>query len=166
MTPMLDPYISETIRKDFKHKLVEFMQSRLVKAAEIIRKNASTCIFSNLKEQDTVLIYKSDPLVVSSLVEHFNNVNKYFTVIVIDDMAHPEGCTAYSKLKELQNSPEAFDLQIYYAPISALSSIFKRNYSYTKNIKHVLLGCEGILQNGNVQMLNRNFYSNFTFIFF
>lgn len=88
-------HLTEKIRTEIKHNLVEFMQSRLVKAAEIIKKNASTCILSNLKDHDTVLIYKSDPLVLSSLVEYFKNTNKYFTVIVVDDLAHPEGCAAY-----------------------------------------------------------------------
>ena len=49
-------HLTDKIRKEVKHKLVEFMQSRLVKAAEIIKKNASVCLFSRLKESDTVCL--------------------------------------------------------------------------------------------------------------
>jgi len=151
---------TDKIRNELKSKLTEFMQTRINSAVELIRQHTCSAILTHLKPTDSVLIYKSDPLVLSSLLSYMGRHNderrrqgkegKYFTVIVVDDLAHPEGCQAYTKLKALQEKADAFDLQVYYSPVSAVSSIFQRNYAYTRNIKHVLLGCEGILQNGNV----------------
>ena len=138
--------VLQELRQLIVDRITEFIQGRIILPMEHIQKNASRRIFANLQKDDFIIIYKSDSLILNSLIKHLDNpVNKKVRIWVVDDLSDPEGCFSYRRLKEIENEDETLTMKIYYSPISSINHIFKKCC-----VKNVLIGCEGILQNGSV----------------
>ena len=136
----------DKIREKLIDKINEYIHGRIVTSINQIQKVAVSKILNKIKCDDFVLIYKSDSLVLNSLCIYLkDNPKNRFRIFVVDDFSDPEACFSYRRLKEIEETDESLTMKVYYSPISSITHLFKNS-----NIKNILIGCEGILQNGNV----------------